>query len=393
MNFYGSLKRLTTIEFRQNSNEIVLEPNQGTTYTATRTLQLPPGDASFILVGDTTTQTLTNKTLTNPVVTGETSTAIAVLALRDTSAAFDVTVAATSSTTLTNGRTLTLDLVNGNRTLSLSGNLTTAGGNALTLTTTGTTNVTLPTSGTLMTNPMTTAGDTIYGGASGVPTRLAAGTATQVLHGGTTPSWAAVSLTADVSGTLPVANGGTGTTTSTGTGSVVLSTSPTLVTPALGTPSAAVLTNATGLPLTSGVTGTLPIANGGTNATTAAAAFNNLNPMTTTGDTIYESGTNTAARLPIGTTGQILTVVGGIPAWASPGSSSDFKANWVTGDGTTKTVTHNLGTLDIAVQLYDKTDGSTIEIDSVVRTDTNTLTLTSSEAPGAAGWRVLIQSV
>jgi hypothetical protein len=73
---------------------------------------------------------------------------------------------------------------------------------------------------------------------------------------GTNASWDAVSLsTADITGTLGVANGGTGVTSSTGTVAVVLSNSPTLVTPALGTPSAAVLTNATGLPISTGVSG------------------------------------------------------------------------------------------------------------------------------------------
>jgi hypothetical protein len=73
---------------------------------------------------------------------------------------------------------------------------------------------------------------------------------------GTNTSWDAISLsTADITGVLPVVNGGTGVTTSTGTGSTVLSTSPTLVTPALGTPSSGVLTNATGLPIATGVSG------------------------------------------------------------------------------------------------------------------------------------------
>jgi hypothetical protein len=42
------------------------------------------------------------------------------------------------------------------------------------------------------------------------------------------------------------------------------------------------------------------------------------NPMTTTGDTIYSSSGSTPARLGIGTTGQVLSVSGGLPAWATP---------------------------------------------------------------------------
>lgn len=83
--------------------------------------------------------------------------------------------------------------------------------------------------------------------ASGV-TSFSAGTT------GLTPNTATTGAVT-LAGTLAVANGGTGVTTSTGTGSVVLSTSPTLVTPLLGTPTSGTLTSCTGLPISTGVSG------------------------------------------------------------------------------------------------------------------------------------------
>ena len=79
------------------------------------------------------------------------------------------------------------------------------------------------------------------------------------------------SISIAFSGTLPVANGGTGVTTSTGSGSVVLSTSPTLTTPILGTPQSGTLTSCTGLPISTGVSGL------GTNVATFLATPSSAN--------------------------------------------------------------------------------------------------------------------
>jgi len=252
-------------------------------------------------------------------------------------------------------------------------------------------------------SPLTTEGDTLYGGASGAGTRLAIGTAGQVLTvnpGATAPQWATLASNVSsfqtslsgltpstattgavtLAGTLGPTSGGTGLTAYTQGDIIYASATNTLSALAdVATGNALISGGVAGDPLwgkigltthvdgtlptanggtnltsfTSGgalyatstsalTTGTLPIASGGTGQTTASTAFEALSPMTSVGDMIYEAAGPTSARLPIGSTNQVLTVIAGIPSWQTPAAgvtSITGTANQVIASASTGAVT------------------------------------------------------
>lgn len=67
MKLFGSLTELVATVFRANSQAVTLRPNQTTTYSASRDVQLPQQDSDAVIVSRNSTDTLTNKTLTGNI--------------------------------------------------------------------------------------------------------------------------------------------------------------------------------------------------------------------------------------------------------------------------------------------------------------------------------------
>jgi hypothetical protein len=222
------------------------------------------GTGSVALASQTLKVTSSTNTVTSVVASGNTitiadmpsgvtptsygsSTAIPVLAI-------DTYGRVTSATTAGVSTTITLAAGSGSGSVAGGGTLTIGGSTGLTTSVSGSTYT--------LTNSGVTSFVTSLGGLT--PNTTTTGAIT-------------------LAGTLAVANGGTGVTTSTGSGNNVLSTSPTLVTPALGTPSSGNLANCTFPTLNQNTTGTaaglsatLAVASGGTGVTTSTGSGNNV---------------------------------------------------------------------------------------------------------------------
>ena len=168
----------------------------------------------------------------------------------------------------------------------------------------------------------------------------------------------------------------------TGTGNFVGSTSPTLVTPALGTPASGTLTNCIGLPISTGVSG----------LGTGVATFLALTPTDSSSIVVSSAGVvsyaaMTNGQLIIGNTSgtptaATLTAGAGISIGNAGGSitisTTDVANSWTVVTGTTQAMAVNSGYISNNAGLVTLTLPSTAAVGSIIQ----------MQGLGAGGWQI-----
>jgi hypothetical protein len=238
-----------------------------------------------------------------------------------------------------------------------------------------------------------TAGDIfVASGASTIAPLAAAATGNVLISGGAgvAPSWGKVGLTTHITGTLDVSNGGTGATTLT-TNGVLLGNGTSAITAAA--PSAAsqiLIANASSVPTWVAMTGDVQIGSTGTTAIGANKVLDTMLRQGAATSVIGRSANSTGNVADIAATadGQIFRRVGGTLGFGQLISSST-----ITGNGSTAsfTVTHNLGTRDVVVMVYQSASPYAQIFTDVEMATTNTVTVRfAANVANGTAYRVVV---
>lgn len=112
---------------------------------------------------------------------------------------------------------------------------------------------------------------------------------------------------------------------------------------------------------------------------------------------IADASATVKGAVELATTAEVVTGTDTVRAVTAAGVEAHYDAKNFAGDvgngsATSYAITHSLGTLDVIVQVYEKSSGATVFTD-VERTNTNTVTLIFASAPAANAYRVLVTSV
>ena len=139
-----------------------------------------------------------------------------------------------------------------------------------------------------------------------------------------------------------------------------------------------------------GQTAYLTIQGDGTTITTDASS-NSL------AISIADASETVKGAVELATTAEVITGTDTVRAVTPAGVEAHYDAKNFAGDvgdgsATSYAITHSLETLDVIVQVYEKSSGATVFTD-VERTDTDTVTLIFASAPASNAYRVLVTSV